>query len=112
MVAGRLWAERKRWACRADLNRCACRSHGRVTLKGSIAVNTLRFAGFDAVATLRKPLLAALRPLVSKSLPAAQPSAHSALASKPLNSQACETALAKALMSGTSRCSGILGISS
>ncbi len=41
-----------------------------------------------------------------------QPSPHSALASKPLNSQAYETALAKAVMSGTSRCSGMLGISS
>ena len=42
----------------------------------------------------------------------AQSSPHFAIASKLLNSLACEMALAKAVMSGASRCSGMLGMSS
>lgn len=42
---------------------------GSLALKGSIALNMLRFAGFEAAASLRTPALAALRPLVSQSLP-------------------------------------------
>ena len=41
-----------------------------------------------------------------------QSSPHSAWARNPLNSRAAETALANAAMSGASRCSGMLGISS
>ena len=41
-----------------------------------------------------------------------QSSPHFAIASKLLNSLACEMALAKAVMSGASRCSGMLGMSS
>ena len=43
---------------------------------------------------------------------AAQPSPHCAFANKPLNSGAVETARANASMSGSSRCSGMLGINS
>ena len=43
---------------------------GSLALKGSVAVNVLRFGGLEAAATLRTPALAALRPLVSESLPA------------------------------------------
>jgi transposase len=42
----------------------------------------------------------------------AQPSPHCAFANKPLNSDAVETARANASMSGSSRCSGMLGINS
>ena len=42
----------------------------------------------------------------------AQPSPHCAFANKPLNSGAVETARANASMSGSSRCSGMLGINS
>jgi hypothetical protein len=41
-----------------------------------------------------------------------QPSPHCAFANKPLNSDAVETARANASMSGSSRCSGMLGINS
>ena len=43
---------------------------GSLVLKGMIALDVLRFAGLDAAATLHTPSLAALRPLVSQSLPA------------------------------------------
>ena len=43
---------------------------GSLALKGSIALNMWRFAGLEAAAALRTPSLAALRPLVSQSLPA------------------------------------------
>ena len=43
---------------------------GSLALKGNVAVHALQFAGLEAAATLRTPALAALRPLVSQSLPA------------------------------------------
>ena len=43
---------------------------GNLALKGSIAFDRLRFAGLEATASLRTPSLAALRPLLSQSLPA------------------------------------------
>ena len=43
---------------------------GSLALKGTVALNSLRFAGLDAAATLHTPLLAEFRPLVSPSLPA------------------------------------------
>ena len=54
-----------------------------------------RFVGFD---------------LGTSAVPQSSP--HFAIASKLLNSLACEMALAKAVMSGASRCSGMLGMSS
>ena len=41
-----------------------------------------------------------------------QRSPHFAYANKPLNSLACDTAVANAAMSGASLCSGMLGMSS
>ena len=43
---------------------------GSLALKGTIALDALRFAGLEAAVILRTPSLAALRPLVSQSLPA------------------------------------------
>jgi uncharacterized protein involved in outer membrane biogenesis len=43
---------------------------GSLALRGSVALNTVRFAGLDATAALRTPALASLRPVVSPSLPA------------------------------------------
>ena len=43
---------------------------GSLAVKGSIAVHALQFAGLDATVALQTPALAALRPLLSQSLPA------------------------------------------
>ena len=43
---------------------------GGLALKGALALDTLRFRGLDGAASLRAPALAALRPVISKALPA------------------------------------------